>query len=230
MNSTTCIISGTDKRTIFQSSDDYKRFQDSLYLSNTRENINVRDRLKGVCNPYSIERNNPLVAIGTYCLMPNHFHLLATPLYENGVSLFLQKLLTSYSMYFNQKYERTGGLFEGKFKSQLADDGYLKYLFSYIHLNPVKLIQSDWKERGVEYVDVSYDFVSDYQHSSLPAYLGVDRPENKILDKQAFPNYSNDYEDIKTELFEWLKYKNNENDLLGANVPRVAIGAYYSVA
>ena len=59
------------------------------------------------------------------------------------------KLGTGYSMYFNRKYKRTGALFVGAFKSQHANsDEYLKYLYAYIHLNPVKLIDSTWKEEG----------------------------------------------------------------------------------
>ena len=54
-------------------------------------------------------------------------------------------------MYFNKRYERTGGLFEGTFKATHAnDDEYLKYLFAYIHLNSVKLIEPDWKENGIK--------------------------------------------------------------------------------
>ena len=53
-------------------------------------------------------------------------------------------------MYYNKNIKELG-LFEGKFKSQHADtDRYLKYLFSYIHLNPIKLIQRDWKENGIK--------------------------------------------------------------------------------
>ena len=59
--------------------------------------------------------------------MPNHFHILITQMEEKGVSKFMQKLSTAYSMYYNKKYKRTGGLFEGKFKSEhLNKDRYLK--------------------------------------------------------------------------------------------------------
>ena len=60
----------------------------------------------------NLESEN-LVEIGCYCLMPNHFHLLIREKEENGISLFMKKLLTGYSMYFNIKYQRTGKLFEG---------------------------------------------------------------------------------------------------------------------
>ena len=182
---------GTDKRTIFLNVTDYQRFQVLLYLVNSTQNINIRDLLKTKKNLYEITlEGEPLVAIGAYCLMPNHFHLLLTPLVDEGISLFMQKLATSYSMYFNNKYERTGSLFQGKFRSELAtDDRYLKYLFSYIHLNPVKLIQPDWKERGIMDCNKTQRYLEQYDYSSYLEITGKVRPESMILDKHLFPVY-----------------------------------------
>jgi putative transposase len=124
---------GNSKQKIFLNQKDFQRFVDLLYAVNTDEKFNFADSLKGI-PVYQRERESPLVAIAAYCLMPNHFHILLTPLVENGISKFMQKLSTGYVMYFNQKYKRTGALFEGKFKSQyVKDDKQLKYLFSYIH-------------------------------------------------------------------------------------------------
>ncbi|KKT80846.1 MAG: Transposase, partial [Parcubacteria group bacterium GW2011_GWF2_44_8b] len=67
-----------------------------------------------------------MVDIGAYCLMPNHFHLLVRERNEKGISLFMQKLITAYTMYFNDKYRRKGRLFESSYKSiHAADDRYL---------------------------------------------------------------------------------------------------------
>ena len=69
-----------------------------------------------------------LVDIGAYCLMSNHFHILIREK-ENNIPKFMAKLLTSYSMYFNIKYERKGKLFESHFQAQhVDDDEYLRYL------------------------------------------------------------------------------------------------------
>ena len=88
-----------------------------------------------------IDRGETLVDIGIYCLVPNHFHLLIKEKTENGISEFVKKVATGYSMYFNKKYERTGSLFEGPFKAKRIDtDEYLKYIFSYIHLNRKQII------------------------------------------------------------------------------------------
>lgn len=110
-------------------------------------------------------------------------------------------------MYFNKRYERTGNLFQGKFKSQHADnDEYLKYLFSYIHLNPVKLIQSDWKDVGIRDINGAKKYLDEYRHSSLHDYFGR-REESKIIDKNKFPEYFINKHEVDTELIEWLSYK-----------------------
>ena len=212
---------GTDKRTIFQDLDDYQRFQMLLYVANDTKSINVRDLMRAEINPYERTRMSPLVAIGAYCLMPNHYHVLITPLQEGGASLFFQKLSTSYSMYFNKKYERTGTLFEGKFKSQLADDDrYLKYIFSYIHLNPVKLLQPDWKEVGIKDKDRAAQYLKKYTFSSYKEAIGEVRRESSIVESKLFPNYFENFEHAEREIQEWLSFSPS----LGKTWGRVALG------
>jgi len=198
---------GVEKRTIYLDSNDYRRFIELLFLVNSSRALDFRAVHTEVLSVYEIDRDGPLVAIGAYCLMPNHFHILATPLVENGLSTFMSKLGTGYSMYFNKKYERTGALFQGKFKAEHANsDEYLKYLYAYIHLNPVKLIDPQWKERGSKDAAESFDFAASFAYSSLPDYLGQVRPENAILNPSPFPEYFATAADMKSELFEWLTF------------------------
>jgi len=198
---------GVDKRTIFQNHSDYERFRELLYLSNSKDLINVRDIKGSQQDIYSYLRTDPQVAIGAYCLMPNHFHILLTPLVPGGVSKFMNKISTSYSMYFNKRYDRSGRLFEGSFKArQAGNDVYLKYLFSYIHLNPVKLLQSDWKENGIRDGLEAWHFATGYNYSSLADYLGSDRNESRILDSALFPHYFRNQSDLKSELLEWITF------------------------
>lgn len=78
-----------------------------------------------------------LVEILCYCLMPNHFHFILTQLVDNGISIFINRLLNSYSRYFNTRYKRKGPLWEGRFKRiRIASDEQLLHLTRYIHLNP----------------------------------------------------------------------------------------------
>ncbi len=160
---------------------------------------------------FLFERGDQLVSIGAYCLMPNHFHLLVREIKENGITIFMKKLLTAYSMYFNIKHKRTGGLFQGVFKSRFVDrDEYLKYLFSYIHLNPIKLIQPNWKENGINNLSVAKAFLQDYKYSSYLDYLDTSRPQKSILSQGVFPEYfviPNDFTDF---IDEWLTFEPEE--------------------
>lgn len=192
---------GNDKRKIFHDNNDYQYFLNLLFLVNSEKNFKIRD-LKDV---YSTERGEQLVQIGAYCAMPNHFHLLVTPLKEGGLSRFMQKLTTGLSMHYNIRYKRTGSLFQGKFKAEHADgDTYLKYLFSYIHLNPVKLIQTDWKDVGVRDLENAKSYLKKYYFSSYTDYLGDKRQENSIIDKSGFQDYFPDEKLFEKEIFEWL--------------------------
>src|SRR3989338_8598215 len=178
---------GNSKQVIFHDKQDYQRFQALLYAVNTNENIILRLVFK---DRYYFNRNKRLVSIGTYCLMSNHFHLILIQHNEGCISKFMQKLTTAYSMYYNKKYIRTGGLFEGKFKSEhLNEDRYLKYLFSYIHLNPVKLIDKKWKTNGIKNKQKILEFLKNYTYSSYLDYLGTERPEKAILNQESFPKY-----------------------------------------
>jgi putative transposase len=119
----------------------------------------------------------------------------------------MQKLLTAYSQYFNKKYERTGTLFSSRFKASHAEsDEYLKYLFSYIHLNPVKLIKPDWKENGVD-PEMCRKFINSYKFSSHPDYDGVVREERLILNREYFPDYFSTTEMYWSNLSDWINYE-----------------------
>ena len=172
---------GNNKRTIFATTADYNRFMFLLFIANSKDPVRIDNlihkyRKQGLTLLKSMEeigRDETLVDIGVYCLMPNHFHLLLHEKDEGGISLFMQKLATGYSMYFNKKHERIGGLFEGTFRAEHADkDNYLKYLFAYIHLNPVKLIEPKWKEVGVTNVARVKKYLKEYKYSSYVDYLG----------------------------------------------------------
>ena len=149
---------GNNKQVIFLDKEDYDRFVKLLYLCNSVKGINFKeDIVQRKIDSFDYKREEEIVSIGAWVLMPNHFHLYITihqglalvdledkNKEKNMISIFMHKVCTSYTMYFNKKYHRTGSLFEGKFKSvHVNDDIQAKYLFSYIHLNPVKLIQRD---------------------------------------------------------------------------------------
>ena len=95
-----------------------------------------------------------------YCLMPNHFHLMIKQSSKNDITDFMRALMDSYVRYFNKRYKRTGGLFQGRYKAVLvSDEPYLLHLTRYIHLNPSELgfMRSDLIE---------------YRYSSYKEFMG----------------------------------------------------------
>ena len=79
------------------------------------------------------------VAIHAWVLMTNHVHLLCTPGQVNGVSQMMQALGRRYVQYFNRSHNRSGTLWEGRFRSCLVqEESYLLQLYRYIELNPVR--------------------------------------------------------------------------------------------
>ena len=83
----------------------------------------------------------PIVEILAFVLMPNHFHLILQQKVDSGITKFMHKLGTGYTMYFNEKYSRVGHLFQGRFKAVLVEkDHHFLYLPHYIHLNPLDLM------------------------------------------------------------------------------------------
>lgn len=197
---------GNSKQKIFHDNEDYFHFMALLYACNSVNNFRAGILAKGE-SPYDFERGKQIISIGSFCILPNRFHILITQKEERGISKFMQKVSTAYSMYYNKKYNRTGGLFEGKFKSKHADgDIYLKYLFSYIHLNPIKLIQKDWKGNGIRNKKFSLEYLQKYKHSSYLDYLEIKRVQNKILNMEDFPKYFLNKKLFQKEIFEWLSY------------------------
>ncbi len=197
---------GNSKQKIFRDKSDYNRFIDLLFVANASNRFN-HFNIRRMNDIFSWDRGKLLVAIGAYTLMPNHFHLLVRVPEHGDVSKFMQKLSTGYSMYFNEKYSRTGSLFEGKFKAQhVADDRYLKYLFSYIHLNALKLLDPTWREHGFAKKTKAVAFLDSYPYSSYGDYAGEKRQHQKILDPDQFPTYFPDQQSLMKELMIWITY------------------------
>ena len=128
---------GTDKRIVFNDVEDYRRF--ILYL-NILNDIEIKSPTDGGISTEEETHNicpERLVNLIAFCLMPNHFHMLLHERIAGGISKFMQRLSTAYTMYFNEKNERSGALFQGRFKSKFVDSElYLLKIIDYIHSNP----------------------------------------------------------------------------------------------
>ena len=133
---------GTDKRKIILSEFDLSRFLRGLKEFNSREPIGSIYELAFKDRFGSRTTKSRLVSIITYCVNPNHFHLLITPLVKNGVEKFMQRT-GGYTRYFNEKYKRNGVLFQGKFKSKhISDNRYILQVSAYINMNNRNLLGS----------------------------------------------------------------------------------------
>jgi putative transposase len=184
-----CYNRGVDKRWIFEDQKDFERFLMLLYVANSDKRIHLSDFGRSGQGPtlpevLMAERGAPLVDVGAYCLMNNHFHLLMRPKVKNGLSLFMQKVSTGYSMYFNKKKERSGTLIQGKFKSSRVDnDAYFRRLINYIHANPAELYESGWKRGLIKHRSGLKKRLIHYPFSSLRSYL--EESHNPIIDTAA---------------------------------------------
>jgi putative transposase len=189
---------GIDKRNIFKLERDYERFMMLLYIANNQDVLKLDNLINVLHKNYDqimvLDKGEPLVSIGAWCLMTNHFHLLVRQEVDGGITKFMRKLGTGYSMFFNIKYQRQGALFGGPFKSKCikTDDNYMRQLFAYIHLNALDIKFSGWEkmDKNNNKDDKPMkEFLDSYKYSSYQDYIGIDRKEKGILNKESFPDY-----------------------------------------
>lgn len=186
---------GVEKREIFKDESDCRIFLHyiMLYLSPVDEilqkypdKIRIRRFLKS-----NLSEEVDLLC---FSLMPNHFHFLIKQNSKHGIIKFMRRLMTSYVMYFNKKYERVGSLFQGKYKAINVDkDEYLLHLTRYIHLNPFEINSNN--------SNINFKEFSSYQY-----YLGAGHPSwikpEKILE----------YFSVKDKEYKTTSYKSFVED------------------
>lgn len=202
---------GVEKRKIFLDDNDYFRFIHNLFeFNDVKPAANLYYKSHEI-RSHKIEKRTPrklLVKILAFCLMPNHFHLLLEPVQENGISFFLRKLCIGYAMYFNQKYVRTGGLFQGRFKGVLVNkEPHFVHLPFYIHLNPLDLISPEWRERTIKNYPETIKFLESYRWSSYLDYVGV-KNFPSVTQREFLQEFFNSPQEYKKETMKWLKELN----------------------
>jgi len=184
---------GVEKRSIVMDDSDRLRFIHCLYEFNDikpsppinlhfkKEQLNLLNQTLEVRLPKfglkTKEMREPrklLVEIMVFCIMDNHYHLMVRQLVEGGITLLMRKLGSGYTNYFNLKYERVGGLFQGRFKSvHLINEDHFNYLPHYMHLNPLDLIGEPWRDNQIKDYKNSLKFLSEYRWSSYMDYIGI---------------------------------------------------------
>lgn len=171
----------------FKSEDEYERFIQLLYLANDVEPVH-RSTLRKLTTDQIIKlpRKDNLVEIGAYCLMPSHFHLLLKARGDGGISSFMRKLLTAYTMYFNIRHERIGNLFIVPFRSKhVGDDMYFQRVIQYIHFNPAELFEPGWKSGSVFNLQSLQEKLLAYRYSSYAHLVNANR-EHGVLGASVF--------------------------------------------
>lgn len=192
---------GIEKRTIFLDDRDRTRFQNLLYLANSDKPV-VFKRVQGL--PLDTMRGEQLTSILAYSLMPNHFHIIGRENKYGGLSKFMAKLSTSYSMYFNTKYERSGSLFCHPYRARhIHFDDYFRWVFSYVHLNPLDIFDPAWEDRRKIHAEKAAAFIKNFPYSSYADYFGKSRPQTKIIHRDALPIPVSDLESIEKMLKEY---------------------------
>ena len=186
---------GNGRMNIYKDSQDYSNFLKRLRLAMGLEDTTQKTLLRIVPLP------KDSFTIICYCLMPNHFHFLIRQNKDIPISMLINKVCSSYSKYFNKKYEHVGHLWQDQFKAvNIDNDEYLQWLSAYIHQNP--------KVAGL------VDDLKDYKWSSYLEY--IDKAERIlcegkiIVDK--FKN-SSDYTSFVGDSYGLIKDSKNIDKL-----------------
>ena len=120
-----------------------------------------------------------MVKIHGWCIMKNHYHLLVSEEVDNGISTFIRKLNIGYAKFFNEKYHRSGTLFQGRTKKILIErEQQFNYILHYIHLNPLDYLKgaSAWRVRDTEKIksaSAALNYLEKYRWSSYLDYCGT---------------------------------------------------------
>jgi len=212
---------GNRKTEIVRADTDKWRFLQTLRFFNDshssahilRLSVSDTDRLNSFESVFEMgwppnwPEKDPLVKILSYCLMPNHFHLLLKEIRKGGISKFMQKLGIGYTNYFNLKYQEVGKVFQGGYKAKLVNEEmYLKYLCIYIQVINVLELFPGGLEKALKNLKDAMKFVDDYPFSSHMDYVGLRR--SLIINKDVLGEFFPTSEDYRKFVHDSVLAKN----------------------
>lgn len=217
------VVRAIDDNVIFKSIDDHYRGIFSIYEFNNVKPVVIRDRRQARAKikkefqkiakkntdrgPSSVDYRDKLVEVLSFCIMPNHLHLLVRQLKEGGIIKFMSKLNTGYGGYFNRKYSRKGHVFQNRFGAiHIKNDEQLKVVFAYIHVNSISLIEPKWKELGIKNMAECIKFLNGYKWSSYPDYIGKTN-FSSVTDRKFMLELMNGEAACKNFVEDYLKYR-----------------------
>lgn len=210
---------GVDGRQIFLKNQDYSRFTIGLEFFNHPDSLDlwsIIDRGVGGSDPptplgerlgrYRERKSSLLTEILAFALMPNHFHLILREIKKGGISFFMKKM-GGYAGYFNKQYNRLGSLLQSRYKAvPVKSDRQLGVVFSYVHTNPVELVEPGWKQLHVKNPERAMEYLRSYQWSSYGDYVGVPRFPS-ITKRDFFLNFLGGEDACQQEVESWIQYK-----------------------
>jgi len=162
-----------DDKDYFRFIHDLFEFNDEQKVLDTSYRFNIHDVRHHEIRQTERRARKLLVDVHAFCLMPNHYHLLLSSRAENGIPLFMKKLNGGYAKYFNARHERSGTLFERRYKSvSINSQAHFIHLPYYIHLNPLDLFAPEWREGELKDYKGSIKFLDSYRWSSHLDYSG----------------------------------------------------------
>lgn len=190
---------GVNKRSIFKDEQDYAvllSYVKTYLLPVDKDKLNAiiasptaKHKDKDLAlRQLQLNNFNGRIELLTYILMPNHFHFLIHQTDERDVKVFMQSLMTRYTMYFNQRYKRVGSLFQGNYKAVLVEtDEQLLYLTRYIHRNSFSQPSSYPNYLGELKQDwVKPDFIlQNFDKTGFDSYRTFVKSEDNDLEQQA---------------------------------------------
>jgi putative transposase len=155
---------GVDKRLIVSDKYDVLRFLQSVSEFNSAEPIgSIYEQRNSRKRRSKRAGEEKLVKIISYCLNPNHYHFILSPLVDGGIEKYMQRLGNGYTKFFNNKYKRSGALFQGRYKSiHIHSNEKLLELSAYVNLNNTvhkighsmsNFGRSSWKEFAEDLTD-----------------------------------------------------------------------------
>lgn len=210
---------GVEKRKIFLGNSDYLRGVHDLYEFNDKNSVvNSYRSIVRFTKSHNLESNNlekikepreRLVDIGVWGLMPNHYHLFSSPIKDNGLTVFHKKLGVGFANFFNTKYERSGALFQGRYKKvPVTDDRQALQLICYIHANPLDLWKPNWKERGLTSLEIqnALKFLEkEYRWSSHLDWWGI-KNFPSLIDFEFMHRFFDNPKEYREFFTDWLRY------------------------
>ena len=175
---------GVNKTLIFLDTADYATYRRFLkeYLQPKERTITeilgskfpMQLKMYHISKIYSIKNYSENLQLLSFCLMPNHIHLLVRQKESGDLAKFIHSLHTRYAMYFNRKHKREGTLFQSKYRSKLVStDRYLIEVSKYIHSNPIALCS---KLENYAWSSLAY-----YHKETAPEWLHTDLILSKYI-------------------------------------------------